>query len=191
MDVELASEAELTEAECAPEWPTEANGAAGLASPINGVGRAVGGVADLPGARASGPGTDGAAGDGVMTPPKRFAHRKLSEAALTPTMVGVPPPEGAGPPVIVSPPRVDGQPSDSGIKQPGTGPRSAGHRVLATVGPVPSAPDIPASSPPAPAEASEAPTPSSPKNNAAAASTEPPPSGADTVEASSPSTAAE
>lgn len=70
-------------------------------------------------------------------PARRFRHRKLSEAALTPTMVGQAPPEGDGPPVIVSPPRSPSQsagPASSLNRSPS---RSAGDRVMATIGPEP------------------------------------------------------
>ena len=59
-------------------------------------------------------------------PDARFRHRSVSEAALTPTLVGHAPADGEGPPVIISPER---------------GPRSAGARVMATIGPEPSRPD--------------------------------------------------
>ena len=99
------------------------------------IGRAVGGIAELPSTASKGAGRDALArGDtaaGALVP-ERFRHRKLSEAALTPTLVGQAPPDGDGPPVLVAPPRSGSSPS----------PKSAGHRVMATIGPEPSAPDI-------------------------------------------------
>ena len=109
------------------------------------VGRAVGGMASLPAGDAPDTETletlgealspadilsrrETAAGALCAEPePPSFKHRQLSEAGLTPTLVGHAPPEGRGPPVLVAPPR------DS------SGPKSAGHRVLPTVGPEPSA----------------------------------------------------
>ena len=55
-------------------------------------------------------------------PTRRFRHRQLSEAALTPTLVGQAPPDG-GPPILVAPVR------------------SAGQRVMASIGPEPSPPE--------------------------------------------------
>ena len=146
------------------------------AQPDRGVGRAVGGIADLPG---DDPLINGAALANIRGAPaetervaagsplghaefdepwsqgdtlagdlsqsaveselqRRFRHRQLSEAALTPTLVGQAPPDGDGPPVIVSPARSAPPPLPA---RSGSGPRSAGSRVMATVGPEPEHPN--------------------------------------------------
>ncbi|MEO1336643.1 MAG: hypothetical protein AAFV29_13415 [Myxococcota bacterium] len=94
-------------------------------------GLAVGGVAELkeapPTTADDRPPADADTQEEPLAQPSvSFRHRHLSEAALTPTLVGHAPPDGDGPPVIVSPAR-DG--------------RSPGRRVMASVGPEPGPPD--------------------------------------------------
>ncbi len=140
------------------------------------VGRAIGGVANLPGVEptatesirsvlgragaltSESPASEAlardatAAGPLCVEPTNRFRHRKLSEAALTPTVVGQAPPEGGGPPILVAPPRA-GAASGSESGAPASPPeeptvsvggaglaRSAGERVMAKVGPEPMEP---------------------------------------------------
>ena len=141
VDFDLAEDAENVEAIVAPLSPTDlgvALSSAGRSGVITGgsasedpveparsVGRATGGIADLPSVQAEAetsakarrvvgrsdtpveawPIPEGFDDTEDPEVTRRFRHRQLSEAALTPTLVGHAPPDGHGAPVIVVPQR--------------------------------------------------------------------------------------